>query len=187
MPEIYNALQHYAEMRKRIVSDIPDDITLDALTANDDIKELLLRGIPLVRDCIVSIYDSVSEYAAVKYVTPAVIERMSRKGGVMSCNREAQTLNTVFHSLLALLTDGIFDINNAVLENSRLNIVNYVTSRRQYTGLKFKSAYMRYFDRFCRVDYYKDGRISDWNKCDMAVMTFDDTALGYTLWFIVSE
>ncbi|MHB1153699.1 MAG: hypothetical protein ACYCWE_17725 [Eubacteriales bacterium] len=185
MTEIYNALQHYAEMRKRIVSDIPDDISLDTLTADNDIKELLLRGIPLVRECIMSIYDSVSEYAAEKYVTPAIIKRLAQKGGVMSCNRDAQQyLNTVFHSLLALLTDGTFDINSAVLENSKFNTVNYVSSRRQFNSLKFKSAYTRHLDRFCRVNYYKDGRISDWRNCDIIVMTFDDTALGYTLWFM---
>ncbi len=184
MPEIYNALQHYAEMRKRIVSDIPNDISLD-LHAADDEKELLLRGIPLVRDCIISIYDSVSEYAAEKYVTPAIIKRLAQKGGIMSCNRDAQQyLNTVFHSFLALLTDGIYDINNAVLENTKINTANYITSRRQYTRLKFKSAYTRHFDRFCRIDYYKDGRTSDWRNCDTTIMTFDDTALGYTLWFM---
>lgn len=185
MTQTYNALRHYAEMRKRVVSDIPGDISLDALTTDSGTKELLLRGIPLVRDSILSVYESVSEYAAENYNAPAVIERMQQKGGVMSCNRDAQLyLNTVFHSLTALLADSDFDINRAAAKNSKTNTVNYAESRRQFAKLKFKSAYTCHFSRFCRVDYYKNGRESDWRNCDTAVLTFDDAALGYTLWFM---
>jgi hypothetical protein len=188
MPEIYNALLHYAEMRKRIVSDIPDDIAIDVLAIDDDSKELLLRGIPLVRECLVSVYDSVSEYAGDNYVTPKIIERMTRKGGVMDCNREAQHyLNTVFHSLLALLTSGTYDINSAILVTRKEYLTQYTSSRRLFTNLKFKNSYTVHYSSFCNVGFYKDDKPALWNKCDTAELAFDDTSLGYTLWYMAQN
>lgn len=59
----YNMLKHYADFRKAVVSDVPDDICLDGCELNIDEKENILKGLPLLRNCIVSMYDSIIEYA----------------------------------------------------------------------------------------------------------------------------
>ena len=59
----YNMLMHYASFRKEVVSDVPDDICLDSSALNPDEKEYILKGLPLLKNCIVSIYDSIIEYA----------------------------------------------------------------------------------------------------------------------------
>ena len=60
----YNLLIHYADFRKAVVSEVPDDIYLDELKLDDEQKELIITGLPMVRDCIVSIYDDIIEYAS---------------------------------------------------------------------------------------------------------------------------
>ena len=59
----YDVVAHYAKFRKAVVADVPDDICLDGFDLNEDEKEYIIKGLPLLRNCIVSIYDSIIEYS----------------------------------------------------------------------------------------------------------------------------
>lgn len=170
MSEIFNALLHYANVRKNVVSDIPQDIDLTLYHLEIDEEDKITKSIPKVREFITSIYDSFLEYANTTYVTEKYVEALNKKGGYMAVsNAVRHYMDDVFEMLIGVLKLGVYEEDRVLVTKQKL---------RQ---IKFKEAYTKHYSSVIYMEYYKSGRESSYKTCDEAHFCFDDTDVMFTL------
>lgn len=175
----YNMLIHYANFRKAVVSDVPDDICLESLALNIDKKEYILKGLPLLKNCIVSIYDSVIEYASNPSLSRLESSDYKNSGEIMKERQNALLyIRNTFLSLYCVMTGGIYD-NDRTITVSKEYLKNWELPIRQKA--KFQQSQLKHFEYFCRVEYLKNGEFSDWRNCDSVEFIFEEKELCYTL------
>jgi hypothetical protein len=173
----YNMLIHYADFRKDVVSDIPDDIYLDELELDDEQKELILNGLPLVKDFVISIYDNIIEYAGNPSLPRKEISEYKNSGELMNDRRDARNyIDKVFLSLYSIISDGIYDSDCTVIVSKE-----YLKRLAWHRIGKFQQSQLQHLEYFCLFEYYKDNELSDWRRCESVSMIFEDRALCYTL------
>lgn len=181
MPEPYNALAHYAGMRAACVADLPEDINLEALKLTREEQALLHKGIPEVREAILSVYRSVGEHAREHFLTPQMLKTLGEKGGFMSSNHTARiTLDTVFHTLFSILADGEQSGTDLLVTKVYLSALQWPERQK----LKYRHELTRHFEYFCRIECLQNGRPADYRKCDTVVFSFDSDALLFTLRYL---
>lgn len=172
----YNALWHYAKMRRECVADLPTDIDLHDMDENE--RDLIIKGIPLVYEAILSIYNSVAEYAQTHYLTPKKYQLLNEKGGKMRCNNESQVyLDTIFHMLLTIAKEGELIGNEFTLSKNYLK--NLMWENR--CKLRYKHTLTLHFQYFCNIACYQNDKVADYRNCDTVIFKFTDTELVYTL------
>lgn len=183
-PESYNALERFVSMRREVVSDLPKDIHLEALTLSEAEKQWITAGLPLARDCIRRIYDSVEAYARENLDEMKTAQILSEKGGAMKLNREAQKhLDTTFATLFFVLSQGIYDGETACLTIEKAALRDM--PRQLEKKYVFKPVYLEHFAHFCRVEYWRGKMLSDWRHADTVRLAFEDHPLAYTLLYMV--
>ena len=106
----YNLLIHYAKFRKAVVSDVPEDIYLDELKLDDEQKELIIHGLPMVKNCIISIYDDIIEYAKNPSFPRKGLTEYQNSGDMMKDRRDASNyVDNVFYSFFVIISNGEYD------------------------------------------------------------------------------
>ena len=179
----YNMLIHYADFMKAVVSDVPDDIYLDNLKLDDEQKELIIAGLPMVKNCVESIYDSVIEYAGNPSLPRKNQAEYQDSGELMQQRREARTyMSNLFYSFYIILSKGEYD----ELDCSITVLKEYLTQSSSIYQ-KFRQVLLIHIEHFCRIEYHTGDVLTDWRKCDNIKITFDDKALCYTLWHMIQN
>lgn len=172
----YNALKNLAVVRKGIVATVPEDIELRQFMIQEEEKELLYSGIPLVRACVISIYESVITHARDSVRTIP----LSRQLKPLTLNQHAkQYLDTVFLMLLAIVKNGVYvhTTGEYHLQKEKLQSLSY--GRRD--KVRFQPELAIHFSDFMDITYLFDEGECDWKGCNQVIFCFQEVALAYAL------
>ena len=181
----YNILIQYANFRKEVVSNVPTDICFNELDLNDEQKDLIIIGLPLLRDCILSIYDNVIEYARSRDLSQINIFEHIDNGTLMKARNEARIyMDNVFYTLLTVLRNGFYNEYNNTISAFKNDITNNSSEKH---GIKFQQSLLFHFDSICRVEYQKNNEVTSWKKCDNVQLKFDNKALCFILNHIIKN
>ena len=165
----YKVVEHYANLRKAVVADVPDDICFDGLDLNEDEKECITEGLPKLRNCIISIYDSIIEYS--KDQPEEKFDGIMTSHIIMKERLEARAyVDKAFIVLYGIMLNGEYDDDMTIS-----------LSRDSLKNLKFQQSVLKHYEYFCEIEYLKNGAISDWKKCDSVNFVFDSKQLCFTL------
>ena len=179
----YNMLIHYASFRKAVVSDVPDGICLEELKLDDEQKELIINGLPMVKDCIISIYNDIIEYAGNPSFPRRGLTDYQNSGDMMKDRRDAsEYVSNVFYSLYSIISNGEYDGFDNSITISKESLKLFMNGKQ-----KFKQSLLVHLEHFCRIEYLENNIDSDWRKCDSIRLTFDDKALCFTLWHMIQN
>ena len=177
----YNVLTHYADFRKAMVSDAPHDIYLDELKLDENQKELIVDGLPMVKDCIVSIYDDIIEYAGNPSLPRKGVSEYQNSGEMMEDRRDATNyVNNVFYSLYVIIFNGEYDGSDRSITVSKESLKPLMSGKQ-----RFQQPLLIHLEHFCRIEYLENNIESDWRKCGSIRLNFDDKALCFSLWHII--
>lgn len=176
----YNALLSYAEFRRNVVSDVPDDIDLSVCDFNNDERKMILSCLPAVRESLISIYDSVIDYSKNHYMTQKVIATLYQKGGIMTVRRDAQNyLNTIFEMLYYFMKNGDYNYEKATVTINK-DVISFMRKNTHY-----KPSLLCHLEHICRIETYKNNRICQMKNFDTIVLNFDNKAVCFTLLFLL--
>ena len=179
----YNLLIHYADFRKAVVSDAPDDIYLDELNLDDEQRELIIAGLPMVRDCIISIYDDIIECASNPSLPRKGLTEYETSGEMMKDRLDASNyVDNVFYSFYAIVSNGEYNDSDCSITVSKESLKPLMNGKR-----KFQQSLLIHLEHFCRIEYLENNIVSDWRKCNSIKLTFDDKAFCFSLWHMIQN
>lgn len=181
----YKILVQYANFRKAVVSDVPNDICLETLALNIVEKEYILKGLPLLKNCIVSMYDSVIEFASNPLLPRMDYSDYKNSGELMKERRDAALyISKVLLSIYCIAFDGIYN-NDRIINVSKEYLKHLELPL--YQNKKFQQCHLIHFEYFCRVEYLKNDKISDWRNCDSIDFIFKERELCFTLRHLIKS
>ena len=183
----HNMLIHYAKFRNDVVSDVPSDIYLDELGLDENEKELIIAGLPMIKNCILSIYGDIMEYAGNPSFPRKGLTDYPNSGEMMADRRLAAIyLDRVFLTLYVIASNGKYDFDRTI-EVSKEQLKTLIADMPLRSKLKLKISDLQHFERFCRIEYWKNHDLTDYKKCDTVHFIFEEKELCFALRHLVQN